>query len=217
MARQQKNGLDYFPLNVDIDQDDKIQLVEAEFGIEGFGVIIRMFMKIYKEGYYYKWTEKEQLLFSRRVNVDINRVNVIINSCLKWGLFDKNLFEKTRILSSKGIQRRYLEAVSRRKNVEIIEEYCLVDTKTYSNIVFVNINTQPDVPDVDINPQSTEVDVDINPQSKVKESKAEKKKKIYKKKKFTPPTLEEVKNTANQETTMLTLNNSLTFIKPLIG
>ena len=108
MARPQKDGLDYFPLDVDIDQDDKIQLIEAQFGVIGFGIVIKLLMKIYKEGYFYEWTEKEQLLFSRRVNVDINQVNDVINECLKWGLFDQKLYEEYHILTSKGIQRRYM-------------------------------------------------------------------------------------------------------------
>lgn len=140
MARPQKTGIDYFPLDVDMDQDDKILLIEAEHGVEGFGILIKLLMKIYKEGYFYEWTEKEQLLFSKRVNVDINRVNVVINSCLKWGFFDKRLFNEHSILTSNGIQKRYLEATSRRKKVEIIAEYCLFDPKSYSNVVFVDIN-----------------------------------------------------------------------------
>lgn len=87
MARPQKNGLDYFPLDVDIDQDDKVALIEAQHGITGFAIVIKLLMKIYKNSYFYEWTEKEQLLFSKRVNVDINQVNVVINDCVKWGLF----------------------------------------------------------------------------------------------------------------------------------
>jgi DnaD/phage-associated family protein len=170
MARPQKDGLDYFPLDVDIDQDDKVQLIEAKFGITGFGIIIKLFMKIYKEGYFYEWSEKEQLLFSRRVNVDINQVNDVINECIKWGLFDKNLYEKYRILTSKGIQKRYMEAVSRRKQVVIVKEFFLLDASKYSNIVFVDINGV----NVDINT----VNDDINPQSKVKKSKVQ----------YSPPT-----------------------------
>src|SRR5690554_2006989 len=94
-----KEGLDYFPVNVDMDQDDKIQLVEAKHGIIAFAIIIRLLMKIYKEGYYYPWSEKEQLLFSRRVNVDINDVNDIINDCLKWGLFDQEIYDRYQILT----------------------------------------------------------------------------------------------------------------------
>ena len=167
MARPQKTGLEYFPLDVDIDQDDKIQLIEARFGITGFAIVIKLFMKIYKEGYYYKWTEKEQLLFSKRINVDINLVNDVINECIKWGLFDSTLYEKYKILTSKGIQRRYLEATGRRKQVELIKEYCLIDSSKYSNVVFVSINSV----NVNNNPQSDKVNDDINPKSKVKESK----------------------------------------------
>ena len=45
MARPQKKGLDYFPLDVDIDQDDKIALIEAKHGAIGFAVIIKLLMK----------------------------------------------------------------------------------------------------------------------------------------------------------------------------
>jgi len=167
MGRPQKEGLDYFPLDVDIDQDDKIALIEAQHGIVGFGVVIKLFMKIYKNGYFYEWGEKEQLLFSKRVNVDIHSINAIINDCLKWGLFDPHMYETYGILTSRGIQRRYFEAVSRRQNVTAIEEYCLIDMESYSNIVYVNINGI----NVNGNSHSRVVNDNINPQSKVKESK----------------------------------------------
>jgi len=143
-------------------------------------------MKIYKEGYYYKWTEKEQLLFSKRINVDINLVNDVINECIKWGLFDSTLYEKYKILTSKGIQRRYLEATCRRKQVELIKEYYLIDSSKYSNVVFVSINSV----NVNNNPHSDKVNDDNNPQSKVKESKV-KESKV--KNIFIPPTLDEVR------------------------
>lgn len=168
MARPQKNGLDYFPLDVDIDQDDKVALIEAQHGITGFAIVIKLLMKIYKNSYFYEWTEKEQLLFSKRVNVDINQVNVVINDCVKWGLFEDNLLKTHKILTSKGIQRRYLEAAGRRQKVEMSKEYLLLDkdiVNVYKNLVIVNINDGSEV-----------VNVDINPQSKVKESKVKKSK-----------------------------------------
>jgi|LSQX01.2.fsa_nt_gb hypothetical protein len=143
MARPQKVGLDYFPLDVDMDQDDKIAMIEALHGIEGFGVIIKLFMKIYNEGYFYKWTESEQILFSRRINVDIKKVNAIIKDCIKWNVFNDELFEKYQILTSKGIQLRYLEIVKRRIRVEVIQDYILVNDEVlnaYNNIINVNIN-----------------------------------------------------------------------------
>lgn len=168
MARPQKEGLDYFPLDVDIDQDDKIALIESQYGIEGFGIVIKLMMKIYKTSYFYEWTEREQLLFSKRVNVDINRVNVIINDCIKWELFDETVYKRHKILTSKGIQRRYLTAIGRRQTVKMAKEYLLLDDKTvnaYKNLVIV-----------DINPTDTELMSTIIPkgkESKVKETKVE--------------------------------------------
>lgn len=169
MARPQKIGLDYFPL--DVNPDDKISIIEAQHGLEGFAIVIKLFMKIYSEGYFYDWTEKEQILFCNRVNVDINdtnnKVNVVINDCLKWELFDKSMYEKYQILTSRGVQARYMEAVKRRQKVEMIKEYLLLDEKTvkaYNNIVLTSIN-------VDINTTNEYINKDNNPQSKVNESK----------------------------------------------
>lgn len=163
MARPQKNGLDYFPLDVDIDQDDKIALIEAQHGVVGFAIVIKLLMKIYKNSYFYEWTEKEQLLFSKRINVDINSINVVINDCIKWGLFDSKLLETKKILTSKGVQTRYLEAVGRRSKVEIKKEYLLLDENiinVYKNLIIVDINSN-----------NEDVYDNINPQSKVKKSK----------------------------------------------
>ncbi len=157
MARPQKEGLDYFPLDVDIDQDDKIALIEARYGIVGFGVVIRLFMKVYKRGYFYEWTEKEQLLFSRRVNVDIKVINEIIKDSLRWEIFDKNMYEKHRVLTSRGIQRRYLKAADRRQSVQIRSAFILLgddEVNAYKNIVIVDNNHPPNNNDVGINPQS---------------------------------------------------------------
>ncbi|GKV54266.1 DNA damage-inducible protein DnaD [Sporosarcina sp. NCCP-2222] len=166
MARPQKLGLDYFPLDVDIDQDDKIQLVEALHGTTGFAVVIKLLMRIYKEGYYYDWTEMEQLLFARRVNVDINLLNDIVNDCIKYGLFDEKLFEKYKILTSNGIQERYFEASKRRKNITLVNQYMLIND---SKIVNANINRV----NVDINGEVVDGNDAESTQNKVKESKEE--------------------------------------------
>lgn len=166
MARPQKEGLDYFPLDVDMDQDDKIALIEARYGLIGFGVVIRLFMKIYKNSYFYEWTEKEQLLFARRVNVDINVINEIINDCLKWGIFDKSIYEKHKVLTSRGIQRRYLKAVDRRQRVQISSAYFLLDDEevnAYKNLIIVNNN-----------PCSINDNASINPQNKEKKKESKK-------------------------------------------
>lgn len=170
MARPTKEGLDYFPLDVDIDQDDKIALIEAKHDTKGFYVVIKLLMKIYKNSYFYMWTEREQLLFSKRINVDINLLNAIVNDCLEWHLFNEVVFKKHKVLTSKGIQSRYLEAVGRRKEVVLNKDYLLITPEEHlknSKINVIYIVADKNTVNDDIN----SINDDINPQSKVKESK----------------------------------------------
>lgn len=175
MARPIKQGLDYFPLDVDIDQDDKIAMIEALHGIEGFGVVIKLLSKVYKEGYFYEWTDREQLLFSKRVNVNINTVSAVVNDCLKEGLFHQDMYDKYSILTSKGIQKRYLEAVKRRKQVIFIERYFLIsdiDSIIGSNKIDVLMEKDDSSRvNVNINPHSKGVNVNKSTQRKGKERK----------------------------------------------
>lgn len=140
MARPQREGLEYFPIDVDIDQDDKVALVEAEYGIRGFGVLVKLLAKIYKEGYFYTWGDKERILFAQKVGLEVAEVSAIVESALKWGFFDQRLYDEYGILTSRGIQRRYWAATSRRKEVRVIEEYWLLEPEERANLVIVDIN-----------------------------------------------------------------------------
>jgi len=150
MSRPFKQGLDYFPLDVEL--DDKVELIEAKHGIEGFGIFIKLLQRIYKEGYFLNLNEEFVLLFSKRINADINKVNAVIKDCLCYHLFDKTLHEKYKILTSAGIQKRYFTAIERRKDLSLIKNYIIADI----NSINANINWIND---------------DNNSQSKVKESK----------------------------------------------
>lgn len=141
MARPIKEGLDYFPLDVAIDRDDKLVVVIGKYGMLGFGVVIRLMMEIYKNGYYYNWTEREQYAFSNKINVDINTIINVINECIKWGFFHQKLFESHSILTSQGIQKRFLIATNRRVKTAIEKEYCLIIQK-------VTVSNNPDIEDI---------------------------------------------------------------------
>ncbi|MFD2334746.1 DUF4373 domain-containing protein [Cohnella sp. GCM10020058] len=127
MARPIKEGLDYFPLDVDIDQDDKLIVPIGKHGTLGFGIVIRLMMAIYKNGYFYFWGEKEQYAFANRVSVDINTINEVVNECLKWGFFHQDTFDKHGVLTSRGFQNRYIGGSKRRKSITFIKEYTLID------------------------------------------------------------------------------------------
>lgn len=130
MARPRKEGLDYFPLDTNMDlTDDKIQLIEGLYGAVGFATIIKLFMKIYNTGYFYKWGEAEQILMAKRIGIEVNSLKNIANDCIKYGLFQEKLFNDHNLLTSKGIQKRYFSACGKKKTGEVFKEYLLIDDK----------------------------------------------------------------------------------------
>lgn len=155
-----KNGIDFFPLDTVL--DNKFKLIEAEFGLEGFAVVVKLLQYIYGEGGYYgEVNDDVVLLFSRNIGLGGNTVTEIINGAIRRGIFNKELYDKYRILTSEGIQKRYFNIVKRRQNVKVIKEYLLGDY--IQNLDNVNISQK--------NVNNYQKSVNISAQSKVKESK----------------------------------------------
>lgn len=165
MARPLKEGLDYFPLDVVL--DEKWEYIEAEFGLVGFSVVVKLLQKIYGgHGYYCDADDDMILLFSRKVNLTPAEVKDIISASVKRGIFDKDMYEAHKILTSKGIQKRYFDGVGRRKDIATKTEFLLAETPVN---VDNNYNNS-------INVDNNSINVDNNSQSKVKESKEKKSK-----------------------------------------
>ena len=161
MARPLKQGIDYFPLDVDMDSvDDRIFLMEADYGAEGFGVLIKLLMYIYQQhGYYLYWDDAQIKRFSKKKNIDYGLCKNVINKCINEGFFNQELYKKWRILSSRGIQKRFFEAMKRRSRVPLVREYLLLDLSEINEqikekIVYVNIKS--------INAHNNSVIVDNN-------------------------------------------------------
>ena len=93
-------------------------------------------------------------------------VQNIVTEAVARGIFDKGMYEKYSVLTSKGIQERYLEMTKRRSKVDVESKYLLISIP--ENIVNVNING--------VNVNTNSKNVCNNTQSKVKESKVNKSK-----------------------------------------
>lgn len=125
MARPPKKGLDYFPL--DCHSDTKTKLVEANFGLLGFAITVRLWQQIYAdEGYYMVWDEDTGLLFSKDNNIEPKLTSDVVDECIKRGIFDQEKFQKYSILTSKGIQERYLTMTEKRTGIKILDEYAVL-------------------------------------------------------------------------------------------
>lgn len=107
MGRNRKTGLDYFPFDVDTFQDIKIRkLIKYQSG-KAVTVYALLLCLIYKGGYYMRWDEELPFIISEQTGFEEAYIQEVIKSCMVLGLFSKELFDKERVLTSKGIQERY--------------------------------------------------------------------------------------------------------------
>jgi len=135
------SGIDFFPFSVDFFDDDKIALIEAEFGIKGSYLAIRLLCKMYKfDGYYYQWGRDACLLLSKKLGADFSPTSVdeIVKGLLRRGFFCKSVFESFQCLTSRGMQYRYLESTRRRVEVRLRKELLLIDVSGYPNVHIVD-------------------------------------------------------------------------------
>ena len=165
-----KTGLISFHLDVDIFEDEKIQFVSARFGAKGEAITIRLLCKIYRQGYFTDWNEDIALLFSKDAGNGISPAcaNDVVYELLKRGFFDKGIFERFSILTSRRIQRQYFGASIRRNEAEYDPRYMLVDASAWKNsrsIEPINQNADGLNQNVDILAEN----VDGLKQSKVKD------------------------------------------------
>lgn len=161
-GRQNKVGLDYFEL--DCQMEEKVRLIQAEYGLKGFAVFVRLLQKIYGEhGYYCEWTQDSELLFMSENGLNSGSLQLlrnIVSACIRRNIFSDRLLKEYGILTSCGIQKRYLKAAAKREVVNLKKEYLLISVpKNRKNIVINSISSY-----------GNSISDGINEQSRVEES-----------------------------------------------
>lgn len=158
MARPTKKGLDYFPLDVDFLSDLKVRRIIKACGKEAVHILVALLANIYRdEGYYVLWDDDLAFLVADEVGTKEGTVEELVRKAVQVKFFDKDIFDKYSVLTSKGIQNRYILATKERKKVELEFKYLLANEVNRSNI--------------SINGRNNSVNQGNNQQSKVKESK----------------------------------------------
>lgn len=158
MARPTKKGLDYFPLDVDFLSDLKVRRIIKACGKEAVHILVALLANIYRdEGYYVLWDDDLAFLVADEVGTKEGTVEELVRKAVQVKFFDKDIFDKYSVLTSKGIQNRYILATKERKKVELEFKYLLTNEVNRSNI--------------SIDGRNNSVNQGNNQQSKVKESK----------------------------------------------
>ena len=83
MGRSRKNGLGYFPFDVDLFQDIRIRkLIKYQSG-KAITVYALLLCIIYKDGYYMRWDKELPFIISEQTGFEEAYILEVINSCLK--------------------------------------------------------------------------------------------------------------------------------------
>ena len=143
-GRQNKVGLDYFEL--DCQMEEKVRLIQAEYGLKGFAVFVKLLQKIYGErGYYCEWTQDSELLFMSENGLNsgcLQLLREIVSACIRRNIFSERLYKEYGILTSSGVQKQYLKATVKREVVDLKKEYLLISVpKNRTNVVINSISS----------------------------------------------------------------------------
>ena len=178
MSRPLKDGVDYFNKDCDFYQDEKVRLLRAEYGAKGMYLLDYLLCEIYgKTGYYIRWDDKTCYLVSDGAGCGLTPgfVAEFVAGCIRCSFFDGRVASAFGVLTSAGIQRRYIRMIGKRETAEFVEDYFLLDVNSKKDIpngslakvAFKKITSTGNRVKVPENPEK----VGNNAQSKVKESK----------------------------------------------
>lgn len=124
MGRIARQGLDYF--SIDCLFEDNMNIVIARHKNAGLGIVVRLWQKCYKlRGYYMEWGEDNLFLFADEINETPETLQMVVETCFRVNVFDREIWEKHHILTSSGIQKRWLSYVlnAKRKDAKIDPRY----------------------------------------------------------------------------------------------
>lgn len=178
MPRPRKKGLDYFPLDTDIFEDDKLFDVQNDYGPLGEIIYIRLLCLVYRNGYYYQFENLDKLAammirsIGNRWAKDKKTVKEVILYLAKINLFSSELMLRN-VITSRSIQERYLLAVERRQSK--IEEYSLLEKNDFHEGLLSVPENLISATETGVNVAETPINVNNNAakESKEKESKVE--------------------------------------------
>lgn len=140
-GRPTKQGIDYFPMDVGFFTDVKIRKIVRACGPQSTSILICLLCNIYKDnGYYILWDEDLPFVISDIVGVSEGTVQEVMLKALQVGFFENELYAKHRILTSSGIQKRFLNATYQRKETVIIPDYLINCTNNSINHANNSIN-----------------------------------------------------------------------------
>lgn len=137
MARPMKAGLDWWKAEVDFLDDDKLEGALTLHGDVAVSVIFRLRSRIAKYGYCFRWNERDQVKFANRYGGKLEVFREVVRELLADGYFNAEVYDRTMILTSEDLQRRYIDACAERKQCGIKRSLFLLDPIEFPKVVII--------------------------------------------------------------------------------
>ena len=168
MARPKKNGLEYFPLDVDFSNDQDIRLLCIRHGQVSKLVMITIWAHIYKEHGCYAYIKDGVYEFmANDCGLTLKKFIAIVNEAIGLGLLVSTEDGKgNSVLTSHGMIKRYSEVLITTKRKDVIPAFI---TKLYSEVI--TEKTPVSTEETRVSTEETPVNSEISTQRKEKEIK----------------------------------------------
>ncbi|BCJ86479.1 DUF4373 domain-containing protein [Effusibacillus dendaii] len=116
MARPVKEGMDYFSHDTDAVNDEKIEALRMLYGNDGYAFYFILLERIYRTNdFELDISDAETIqILAKKVGVTEEKFHQILQSALKWNCFDREAYEKRRVLTSSGIKKRAATIIEKR-------------------------------------------------------------------------------------------------------
>ena len=141
-GRPKKLGLDYYPLYATLFDSKKMRLAEDLIDPTGRNnidrllmdkFVTRFFSTIFLRGYYMPWNDEEEQEMCKNIGNGMNAkfLRPFLIAMLESGILSKDLYQRHHILTSRGIQQKWLKIskLIRRDKPTIEEQYFIQSDK----------------------------------------------------------------------------------------
>lgn len=152
MGRNNKIELQYFTVDVNILHDKKVRRLTRKYA-RGMEFYIYLLCAIYSDkGYYLPFDDDTIYDIADEMRISEDEVREMLDFCMSdtIGLFSRVMMEKHRILTSRGIQFRYLDTIrilKRRVNIDplysLISEISSEENPIYSEEIPISSEETP--------------------------------------------------------------------------
>lgn len=134
MARNTSPGISFYRMDSGHIQNKKVRLLFNDKGSDGYYIWSSILDYAYKNyGYYFPIHDQEELeLFaSEYCKMSLEKIQEVIECCMKRKLFDQGVFDRAKVLTSEMMQDIFIHATSDRRKkksvFEMEEDWLLLD------------------------------------------------------------------------------------------